>query len=272
VILPLMLAVVVSHLVSASLNPDSIYTRKLRREGGMRSPRPGLSVLDTLLVTDAMKTDVPTAAPGDRVSDLAARMHREHIRSLPVVTNGDGLIGIVTEHDVEMALVGEDATERTVDEIMTRSLQTCTESETLAAVLHRFAARNVRQIPVVEPGDPPRLRGVIRREELLWAYGEVAEEHEQLLAQADGTQPAGRDEAFIADLEIVSSDRALRDRCISDLGLPSHALVVRMRRAGHDIIPKGATRVEAGDLLTIYTTSDRARELREWIARVHPES
>jgi CIC family chloride channel protein len=264
IMLPLLLAVVVSYLIASGVRRDSIYTIKLRRMGGLEAPRPGMSVLDGILVADAMRADSPLATPELPVAELATRMHQAHARSLPVVDGAGRLVGIVTETDVERALFGGATDAPTVERIMTRSLLTCHPDETLSAVLRRFRDRNVRQLPVVARDDPGRLVGVLRREELLWAYGEVAQEHARLQAAAEGPVGASRDDVVLLDVTVEADDARVCWRRVGELGLPSRALIVRLRRGGHDLVPRGATVVEPGDQLTLFTTPSHATELRHW--------
>ncbi len=62
IILPLMLATVVSTLVSSVLSKDSIYTLKLTRRGVNLDQGRDVDVLETVSVGEIMSTDVPTVA------------------------------------------------------------------------------------------------------------------------------------------------------------------------------------------------------------------
>ncbi|MHC4606195.1 MAG: chloride channel protein, partial [Planctomycetota bacterium] len=181
IILPLMLAAVMSYLVASRISADSIYTIKVRRRGGMAPQKSELSVLDFILVADAMNTDVDTILADVPLADVAKRFHGGHERALIVVDADGNLAGLVTLYDVEAALVSGGTEPRTAGDIMTRSLITCTRDQTLREVVPFFTSKDIGRIPVVDENDPKKLVGMLRRREMLWAYGVIAAEHQNLL-------------------------------------------------------------------------------------------
>ncbi|MDN3238120.1 CBS domain-containing protein [Glycomyces tritici] len=58
-------------------------------------------------VSRIMTTDVHTRAPGDSIEDLMVLMTRQRIRHVPVVTDGDALVGIVSIGDVVKGRIGQ---------------------------------------------------------------------------------------------------------------------------------------------------------------------
>ncbi len=67
-----------------------------------------------LTVANVMSRGVRTVRPSTPAHDAAALMLEHHIRSLPVVGDGDELVGIITETDflivAQQALAGHDVT------------------------------------------------------------------------------------------------------------------------------------------------------------------
>jgi CIC family chloride channel protein len=266
IILPLMIAVVISYLVASNLLPDSIYTIKLRRRGGFGEARSPTSALDAILVFDAMSTDHGTVRPGEPVRDLAARFHASHVRAYCVLDDEERLVGIVTQHDLESALMAGAVEGRTTGDIMTRGLITCWPDERLREVLQRLRAQDVGQIPVVARDDPGRLLGVLRRREILWAYGELASEHTSLLERTGADLPAG--ESVKIELEVRPEYASLCDRPVAGLGIPEDCLCILLRRADRSIVPRGRTVVEPGDVLVLVTVPEHEARLRGWVESV----
>jgi CBS domain-containing protein len=68
--------------------------------------------------------------------------------------------GILSERDIVRALSerGAAALDDNVAAVMTRKVMTCTEVETVAAIMERMTAGKFRHLPVVEQG---RLAGII---------------------------------------------------------------------------------------------------------------
>ncbi|HKJ03653.1 MAG TPA: chloride channel protein [Longimicrobiales bacterium] len=265
IILPLMLAVVVAQLLASRIDPDSIYSIKLRRRGAMVSPRAEMGTLDLLLVADAMTEEVPTVAPGLPLDHLADRARDERCRSWVVVDDRGRMVGIVAVTDLERAIVEGDLEGLAVRDVMTRALVTCAPGETLRYAFRRFTERDVYQIPVVDPADPGVVVGMLRRTEMMWAYKELADEHQRLMERTDALQPERRFESTHVEIQVTRSHRGVCDHAIREIRVPDHALIALLRRGERVVVPRGFTKVEPGDILTLITTRQYEGELRDWI-------
>ncbi|HVZ14336.1 MAG TPA: CBS domain-containing protein [Bauldia sp.] len=104
--------------------------------------------------------DVVTTAPSKRVADAVATLARRRIGALVVVEDGDRIVGIVSERDIVrlIATKDADALEQPVSAIMTKSVVTCNEGETIDSVMARMTRGRFRHLPVVGEG---RLRGIV---------------------------------------------------------------------------------------------------------------
>ncbi len=93
------------------------------------------------------------------VLDAAQEMNRHRIGSL-VVTEGEGVRGIITERDILTRVVaGErDPAVTRVAEVMTRELVCCSGDDSIDHVRELMQQRRVRHVPVLE-GE--RLRGLV---------------------------------------------------------------------------------------------------------------
>lgn len=263
IILPLMLAVVLAQLIASRLNPDSIYSIKLRRLGGFRRSPRELGTLDILLVADAMEEDfdsVPADLPIEELADMA----REEREKSWVVLDAEGrLAGMVAVEDLEGALVaGQD--EGTVADIMTRAVVTTTPGETLRSAFARFSERDVNQLPVVDPDDRSVVLGVLRRAEMLWAFKELADEHERLLRRTQAI-PDGGSGSVHRELYVTPQHRRICFHPIREIRVPDQALIALLRRGDRVVVPRGFTRVEPGDTLTFITTRRDLPVLERWL-------
>lgn len=265
IILPLMLAVVLAQLLASRIDPDSIYSIKLRRRGALARPTE-LGTLDLLLVTDAMTEEVPSVSGALTLDGLAEHARDGQSRSWVVQDEHGRLSGIVSVTDLERAIVEGDWRGRTVANIMTTALVTCMPGETLRSAFRRFTERDVYQIPVVDPDEPRTAIGVLRRTELMWAYKELADEHERLLQRTDALPPQSRFESLHMEIQVSAGQREVCGRAIRDVPVPEHALIALLRRGERVVVPRGFTKIEAGDVLTLITTRQYERELREWVA------
>ncbi len=265
IILPLMLAVVIGHLIASSLMRDSIYTIKLRRRGGLRGKKAQASVLDLVVVADAMCEEKVQVSPDLSAEDLAALLHGDQFDGCSVVQE-DRLVGIVTRYDVEQALMSTGLSGKKVSDLMTKNPIVCTPDETLRHVLPRITDQDVGQLPVVSKEDPGQLLGILRRKQIFWAYGELMGEHHRLLDES-GLNLDKEADSVQLQLEL-SPDHPLAFRRLKEIRVPEQVLIVLLRRAGQAQIPRGDTVMEPGDVLSFLTTNAREDALKKWMEKL----
>ncbi len=63
-------------------------------------------------------------------------------------------------------------------------------------------------------------------------------------------------------LELVIRNPSLDGKRLRDLGLPPHVLVLAVHRGGEYLIPRGATQVRVGDVLTVLGTLEELEEVK----------
>lgn len=269
IMLPLMFSVVVSYLVSVRASSDSIYSLKLRRRGAF-SLKSEMSTLDLVIVADAMSEVYETVGPDMTVRELTEMARGRRTRSWPVVDEESVLLGIVTETDLERHILesgreSDEANVRVID-IMTRAVTTCSVDESLRIAFRRFSEGDVQLIPVVDQDGSRTLIGVLRRREMLWAYRELADEHQKLLDKLQVRVRDPREETVQIEAQVAEGNRDITRREIRKLGLSEHLLIALVRRADETFVPSGATRLEEGDVLVLLSTG-RYREEVEALAR-----
>ena len=85
----------------------------------------------------------------------AVKILAEHRIGAVVIAGADKQVaGILSERDIVRALAqrGPGALEDAVGQVMTRKVVTCTESDTVAALMERMTQGKFRHLPVVERG------------------------------------------------------------------------------------------------------------------------
>ena len=125
---------------------------------------------------DVMSSPVVTVAPDAHLKDVAATLVERGINAVPVVEEGDRLVGIVTEADLltlEAALTpgarpGSLAAWKgpphTAGEVMSRSVYTLTEDTDATDAARLMLRHRLKSVPVVA-GD--RVVGIVARRDLL---------------------------------------------------------------------------------------------------------
>ncbi len=172
VILPIMIAAGLASLISRSIEPESIYYKKLSRRGGTISRGHDLHRLDHIMVRDVMIRQFPSLKHTDTVPEII-RVAREnsHIEGLPVMADGK-LIGIIRSTDLHRVLDSDISPSLVnAEDIAMRSPISVSPSENLIEALRDFGTRDVETLPVeVGKGDNRRLIGLLLRSDVMRRY------------------------------------------------------------------------------------------------------
>ena len=134
---------------------------------------------DSLIVKDYMHTDLLTVAPEDFIHTARDRMQEAHIRHLPVVTQEQKLVGIVTDRDVRQASASRlaqfdvyEAPEQLqalqVQRIMTTQVRTVQRDTPVADAGQRLLEQRLGCLPVIRAGNV--VEGIITVTDLISAY------------------------------------------------------------------------------------------------------
>jgi CBS domain-containing protein len=112
------------------------------------------------IILAAKGREVVTIEPGANLAEAARLLAGKRIGAALILGADDRIVGIISERDVVRALAegGAAALNEPVSRTMTRKVETCTESETVASIMERMTAGKFRHMPVVEKG---RLVGVV---------------------------------------------------------------------------------------------------------------
>ena len=214
-----------------------------------------------LRVANAMTPVMLTFPPAASVQEIAMAFEADPDPVALVLGEEGELDGIVTGYDVNEALA-EGRETATAAEIGSTELRTIHADETLHAALGIFARRGIRMLPVVGRGaEERRPQGLLRRSDITEAYAEgvergVAQTRQQRLAPIRQS-----DDVRYLDLR-VGRESGLGGKLLSDLELAEEAVIVAVRRDGVTLIPRGHTRLDAGDRVTVIAAASAVAEVR----------
>jgi CIC family chloride channel protein len=169
IILPVMIAVVISTFLADRINHESIYTIKLKRRGIDIHSREEIDVLEKVKVADVMTRSYKTVSPEMPIAKLAEMFTDSHYHSFPVVDKQGNLKGMVSLTDMEANISLSDPT-LVVANISSTNLIVAYTDESLHEVLHRLGERDLARIPVVERKNPLHIVGILRRNDIITAY------------------------------------------------------------------------------------------------------
>jgi len=136
---------------------------------------------------EIMSRDVLTVTPGTSLRDAWRMILDHHIKALPVVTEAEGLVGIVTQTDfMRNSVLTEDGrlnisfrdrlrtafgrprrSPRTVSDIMTRRVQSALPETMIGKLVPPMADTGLHHMPVVD--DANRVVGIVTQSDLIAA-------------------------------------------------------------------------------------------------------
>ena len=110
-------------------------------------------------ISEVMTRDVQTVTPDQTAQEAASFMLGANAGSIPV-TEGDRLIGMITDRDIAVRGVAEGRGPDTpVRELMSTGLICARENDDISDVASKMADAQVRRLPVVD--DQERLCGIV---------------------------------------------------------------------------------------------------------------
>ncbi len=264
IILPLMLATVISTLISSVLSRDSIYTLKLSRRGVRLEKGRDVDVLQTVSVKEIMTTDFATVSETTPAEELATLFATTQVQSFPVLDSRGNLSGMVSLSDLDRAANAGEAQGATVADIATRGdLLVAHPDESMGTAMRRLGIRDVNRIPVVEKGSLVPI-GIVRRNDVVRAYNHALARRGQELQRAESLGLGQVEELSLFQVRI-RDDSPAAGRSVSELALPEDCLIVSLRRGDAQSVARGSTVLEPDDVVTLVgrqaTVSDTRRRL-----------
>jgi CIC family chloride channel protein len=172
---PLMIACVISTVVSRRLHAESIYTEPLRKKGlvlDRENTRSGTATAQT--IGELMHAPVPPVREIATLREIAERFLTSPNNFLPVVDSKFQLIGVVALQDLKEHLnAGEEMCAVIAYDVMRPPPVTVTPSQLLLDTLPIMLASEQRNVPVVNSRTENRLVGAVLRAEVLGLLSEA---------------------------------------------------------------------------------------------------
>ena len=262
IILPLMFATVVSTIIASRLDRESIYTLKLKRRGIDVTVRRDVDLMSTIRVEEAMTpiSQMVTVRPDTSLRELA-RIFQETFHHGLAVVDGDGhLYGVVTLADLER--IADSRLGGTVRDICTTRVRTAFPDETLRDALRHFGALDVGRIPVVDRADPQRVIGMLRRSDIIRAYSHAILDHQERQQRLERLRLEHELKARTVEIVLDDNHGAI-GKTLKELQLPPECVIVSIHRGEHTLIPRGNTRLMAGDRVVALATEEGEVALRQ---------
>jgi CIC family chloride channel protein len=267
-ILPLMAGVIVSLIISGSIQRESIYTLKLVKRGIRVKSGHDVDVMETVRVDEVMVRD-PFTIPADMpLTQLAGKLLLTGQHGFMVVDEKGCLFGIVSVTDYRRAVNDNPASveKLRIRDIATRDVITVYPDESLGVVLRRMAPGDISRLPVVSRTNPCTLLGVVRRNSIVQAHELGVARRDEARRRAAETKLESDGLAEFVDILIPPGSDAVR-KTIAELKIPSTAILVSIRRDHQLLIPHGNAQLQVGDVVTALCECNSSDLLRDLLTK-----
>jgi CIC family chloride channel protein len=256
IILPLMLATVMSTLISQAISRESIYTLKLSRRGIHLQQGQDIDLMQGVTVGEAMTTDVDVVFLNMSLDELASEFSSTHHHGFPVLDEAGDLAGVVSLGDLEQALSAGTVEGKTVADIATlEDFLVAYPHEPMWVALRRLGTRDLSRLPVLEKQGSRRMVGVVRRRDIVRAYNSAIIERAHHQHRAEALRLGQLNEASFTHIEITPQSSVVGRR-LSEIDLPQECLIVSVRREHKLHVAHGHTVLQAGDRVAVFADSD----------------
>jgi CIC family chloride channel protein len=262
IVLPAMTAVAAATVVSQLLSQGTIYSIKLARRGVHIDEEPeATNVMYSLRVADTMSPIRISVSPDAELREILRALDPDPEETVLVLTDDGEIEGLITHYDVAQALLDSDSEAHTARDICTTRVSTIFVDESLHNALATFANQGVRALPVVDRSAPKHPLGMLRRSDITHAYTAAVEASDARVRRRRLAPATRSDDVRYLDLRVGRGSR-LDGLKLADIELTPDAVVVAVRHNGTTLIPRGLTRLQEGDRVTVITTAAAADEVR----------
>jgi len=174
IILPLMMACIISSLASGQLLEDSIYTLKLARRGINIKAGKEINILKSISVKNVMNPEVETIPENLTMGRLAQKISKSKYNSFPVVDGEGNLTGVLTFSDYRDAVFDENLHDLVVaKDIATSKVVTVSMDDNLYDAMERITLRDYSILPVVSSYNSSQLQGTLTRRDIISIYNQA---------------------------------------------------------------------------------------------------
>lgn len=112
------------------------------------------------------RKEVFSLTPSARISAAADMMREKRVGSIVIVDDADAVVGIITDRDIAMTLaLGAGTPDSTVEEAMSRDVETITEAMSMFDVSRFFRTVDFKRLPVVN--DNGTLVGIVSIDDVM---------------------------------------------------------------------------------------------------------
>ncbi|MBC8257665.1 MAG: chloride channel protein [SAR324 cluster bacterium] len=273
IILPLMLATVLSTIVSRNISRDSIYSLKLKRRGVvLTQDTQAIDLMQGVTAEVAMNRETDSVPLDLPLAELLSAFSSTHFHALPVVKDETELVGVITIKELDHVRKQGTLESKTIADIMTlRNPATILPHQPVWMALRHLEDQGEGCVPVVTESGKKTLLGVLRRIDIIRAYNKAVTARAQDQHHAEILNIRKLNQTGLTEVTLQPGSPVVGKR-VKELRLGEDSLMVSVRRRGKLRIVRGETILHAGDQLTIFAEKPNADFMENYLNGTLKES
>ncbi len=169
IVIPLMIANIVSYVLSSKFQDGSIYENISEQDGIHLPTKEDYDVLESLVVEDAMIKNVITLDASMTVKEAMAQVNRSEISGYPVMRH-KYITGVISSHEIGSAYARFQG-EATLSDICVKKVVTIYPDQSLMVAFHKLNKHKISRLLVVSRINDRRLIGIITPEDIVCHFG-----------------------------------------------------------------------------------------------------
>jgi CIC family chloride channel protein len=171
VVLPIMITGITSLLVARNIFPDSIDHYELHRRGLDLNPDSEANVMRKLFVRRLVDKDFQAIPENLALVDFMTYVTNSNHTHFPVVDKEGSLVGLIGMGDLRGVLLQRDSwAYLVVSELAQLDIEPVRPSDNLYDAMHRFQARGLEILPVVDDETGKKVVGILKLRDLQSFY------------------------------------------------------------------------------------------------------
>ncbi|RLB96529.1 MAG: chloride channel protein [Deltaproteobacteria bacterium] len=174
IILPLMVACISSAIIVRLFFGYSAYEMKLLMQGINILRGHDVGILRELLTKDFMVKEFDTLRDTAPLSVIVERAAQSSYPHFVVLNEREELVGIVSLIDIKPYLANLEKSKEHViaSDLMTKEVITLSAEDNLENALYLFEKERISFLPIIDPENPKKVLGILKKDDLLHAYKE----------------------------------------------------------------------------------------------------
>lgn len=174
IILPLMVACISSAIIVRVLFGYSAYEMKLLKQGINIVRGHDVGILRKLAAKDFMIKEFEMLHNTSPLLTIVDRIIQSPYPHFVVLNERNDLAGVLSLRDLKSSLVHLEDLKGIIiaDDLMTKEVITLSGEDNLELALHLFENHRISFLPVTDPGNPKKVLGILKKDDLLHAYEE----------------------------------------------------------------------------------------------------